>query len=67
MRKIQITIEDWDDKRLPSTERFLGYISDGEYKGCVSTGESIQDVLKEIGISILVKDQYEESIKIKKD
>ena len=64
VKTIEITIEECTDERLPASERFLAYISDdGPYKGTVASAESISEVLKEIGISIEVKDKYMATLK----
>ncbi len=65
IKTITITIEECMDDRLPASEKFLAYIDDGYYKGTVVTGGSISEAIKEIGISVEVKDKHMENIKNK--
>lgn len=66
-KTITITIEEFFDDRLPESDRFLAYISDGYYRGTVETGPSILEALKEVGISIEVKDKYVASLNTSAD
>jgi hypothetical protein len=67
VKTIEITIEECTDNRLPTSEKFLAYISDGEYRGIVVSAESIPDVLTEIGISMVAKEKYLARVKQLKD
>lgn len=53
-----INIYHIDDPELPPDERFVGTI-EGK-RGVVVTGKSIGDVVKELGISLLIMEEYEQ-------
>lgn len=61
--QLVINIYHIDDPKLPPDEIFVGTI-EGK-KGFVVTGKSVGDVVKELGISLLVMEEYENRSKVK--
>lgn len=56
MKNIIITIE--HDPSLPE-QMFVGKIEGAEYIGIVESGNSIGEVVAELGISMQVKDEFD--------
>lgn len=56
--KLSLTLIYCDDKELLPNDSYVAAIEDGEFRGCVESGGTIKEAMKQLGISMQVLDDY---------
>lgn len=57
-KEIIIDVEFFGNPDIPEEVRYVGWIKGKEYKGNIVSGSSIGECVKELGISLIVLEEY---------